>query len=278
MDLFSSNNDIEISTGRRRSRQAAHADYEGFVEKFKPKLTTDDCFTPPAVYESVSEWLRRNAPVGGRPIVRPFWPGGDYERFDYPPDCVVVDNPPFSIISGIARFYQRRRISFFLFAPHLTLFGAQGIDWTCLPIGAPVTYENGAVVNTSFISNLFGNLRIWGPSELRAAILAADKQATKTAIPKYEYPNNVITVGRVEKIIKRGIDVRIDGRSLRKIAALDAQRRSGKGIYGGGFLCSDAVADDLAAKDLAAKELATKREAIAWKLSEREMKIIETLE
>ena len=113
---------------------------------------------------------------------------------------------------------------------------------------------------------------------MRAAILAADKQATKTAIPKYEYPNNVITVGRVGKIIKRGIDVRIDGRSLRKIAALDAHRRCGKGIYGGGFLCSDAVADDLAAKDLAAKELATKREAIAWKLSEREMKIIETLE
>ncbi len=107
MDLFSSNNDIEISTGRRRSRQAAHADYEGFVEKFKSKLTTDDCFTPPAVYESVSEWLRRNAPVGGRPIVRPFWPGGDYERFDYPPDCVVVDNPPFSIISGIARFLPK---------------------------------------------------------------------------------------------------------------------------------------------------------------------------
>lgn len=22
-------------------------DYEAFVEKFKPKLTTDDCFTPP---------------------------------------------------------------------------------------------------------------------------------------------------------------------------------------------------------------------------------------
>ena len=164
------------------------------------------------------------------------------------------------------------------FAPFGPAASTQGIDWTWLPTGAPVTYENGAVVNTSFISNLFGNLRIWGPSELRAAILAADKQATKTAIPKYEYPNNVITVGRVGKIIKRGIDVRIDGRSLRKIAALDAQRRCGKGIYGGGFLCSDAVADDLAAKDLAAKELATKREAIAWKLSEREMKIIETLE
>ena len=27
-------------------------DYEAFVEKFKPKLTTDDCFTPTAVYDA----------------------------------------------------------------------------------------------------------------------------------------------------------------------------------------------------------------------------------
>ena len=31
-------------------------DYEGFVEKFKPKKTTDDCYTPPAVYEAVKKW------------------------------------------------------------------------------------------------------------------------------------------------------------------------------------------------------------------------------
>lgn len=51
-------------------------DYDGFVEKFKPKKTTDDV-----------------------PIVRPFYPGGDYENYDYPEGCVVVDNPPFSIFA-----------------------------------------------------------------------------------------------------------------------------------------------------------------------------------
>ena len=31
-------------------------DYDGFVEKFKPKKTTDDCYTPPDVYDCVSDW------------------------------------------------------------------------------------------------------------------------------------------------------------------------------------------------------------------------------
>ena len=30
--------------------------YNAFVEKFKPKKTTDDCYTPPAVYEIVADW------------------------------------------------------------------------------------------------------------------------------------------------------------------------------------------------------------------------------
>ena len=28
-------------------------DYDAFVEKFKPKKTTDDCYTPPLVYDAV---------------------------------------------------------------------------------------------------------------------------------------------------------------------------------------------------------------------------------
>ena len=33
--------------------------YEEFVEKFKPKLTTDDCYTPPLIYDTVqSQSLR----------------------------------------------------------------------------------------------------------------------------------------------------------------------------------------------------------------------------
>ena len=32
-------------------KQDKFEDYEGFVEKFKPKKTTDDCYTsPPTIY------------------------------------------------------------------------------------------------------------------------------------------------------------------------------------------------------------------------------------
>ena len=96
-------------------------DYEGFVEKFKPKKTTDDCYTPEGVYNAVVEYVRSITDMSDKEIVRPFYPGGDYENYDYPDNAVVVDNPPFSIISKIARFYLDRGIKFFLFAPHLTL-------------------------------------------------------------------------------------------------------------------------------------------------------------
>ena len=75
-------------------------DYDGFVEKFKPKKTTDDCYTPPAVYDAVLQYVREKYNIDDDvPIVRPFYPGGDYENYDYPEGCVVVDNPPFSIFA-----------------------------------------------------------------------------------------------------------------------------------------------------------------------------------
>ena len=50
--------------------------YEEFVEKFKPKKTTDDCYTPPAVYEAVKDWAVKEYDIEGKEIVRPFYPGG----------------------------------------------------------------------------------------------------------------------------------------------------------------------------------------------------------
>ena len=89
-------------------------DYDGFVEKFKPKKTTDDCYTPPAVYDAVLQYVRETYHIADDvPIVRPFYPGGDYENYDYPEGCVVVDNPPFSIFAKILDFYQAREIRFF---------------------------------------------------------------------------------------------------------------------------------------------------------------------
>ena len=78
--------------------------YEKFVDKFKPKLTTDDCYTPPKIYAAVRDWACAKYGIDPAKIVRPFYPGGDFEAFDYPDDCVVLDNPPFSILSKICGF------------------------------------------------------------------------------------------------------------------------------------------------------------------------------
>lgn len=90
----------------------AKQSYEEFVDKFKPKRTTDDCYTPPEIYDVVAEMVSERYGITREDMVRPFWPGGDYEAFDYPDGCCVVDNPPFSILSKIERFYIERGIPF----------------------------------------------------------------------------------------------------------------------------------------------------------------------
>lgn len=56
--------------------------YEEFVEKFKIKKTTDDCYTPPYIYDAVKSWAVNEYGLEGRPVVRPFYPGGDYENYE----------------------------------------------------------------------------------------------------------------------------------------------------------------------------------------------------
>lgn len=97
-------------------------EYEEFLSKFKPKKTTDDCYTPDAVYEAVKEFAVERYGLQGREIIRPFWPGADYKRAEYSDGSVVIDNPPFSILSEILVYYQQRRQPFFLFAPQLQIF------------------------------------------------------------------------------------------------------------------------------------------------------------
>ena len=128
-------------------------EYKAFVEKFKPKKTTDDCYTPPEVFDCVAEWASKRYGFPIHSIVRPFWPGGDYVTFDYPQGCVVLDNPPFSIISKICRFFQANGILFFLFCPGLLLsYLSKGV--TLVSANCGITYENGANVRTNFITNL----------------------------------------------------------------------------------------------------------------------------
>lgn len=136
----------------------AHGEnYESFVEKFKPKKTTDDCYTPPLVYDAVKSWVVSHYNLQGCEIVRPFYPDGDYQNYSYSENCIVIDNPPFSILAEIKTFYLEKNIKFFLFAPHLQLFSANYMGIQYVVTNATITYENGAKINTSFVTNLGGD-------------------------------------------------------------------------------------------------------------------------
>lgn len=187
--------------------------YEDFVEKFKPKKTTDDCYTPPLVYEAISDWVANEYNLDKSTFCRPFYPGGDYENYDYS-GKIVVDNPPFSLLAKILDFYTRNKIKCFLFAPTLTVFSNKRCcDYTVILCGIGITYENGAVVNTSFITNLDDpDLQIRAVPVLYEAVKLADDKtlsAIKKQLPKYSYPDSVITSAKLYPFAKYGIDIKI---------------------------------------------------------------------
>ena len=253
---------------------AKNETYEEFVNKFKPKKTTDDCMTPDAIYDAVKTWAVKEYRLEGRSIIRPFWPGADYQSRDYPDGCVVIDNPPFSILAKIKDFYLDHGIDFFLFAPHLTLFSR--CDAACkIVVGARVEYENGAKVPTSFVTNMDETLVRTAP-ELREAVMAAnvDGRGNKSN-DRYRYPDNVTSSALLGKVA--GVDFRVRREECMLISRLDSQKQDKKTIFGGGLLLSDAKAAELKATELKAAELKAETPATEWLLSEREREIIASL-
>lgn len=249
----------------RNTRQGLFEDYKGFTEKFKPKLTTDDCYTPTAVYDAVLRWVTERCGLQGRRIVRPFYPGGNFEVYPYEPGDVVVDNPPFSIISKIARFYADREIAYFLFAPHLTCFNIKAAP-TKVACYADIRYENGAEVKTSFISNLFPGVAVMTAPSLLQAINNVQARVVQT-LPKYCYPANVLTISMLDRLNKHGIEYQVIAAQCRHISRLESQRPAGKSIYGTGYLISDGKAAELKAA----------ADDIEWPLLRHELEIIDEL-
>lgn len=129
-------------------------EYEDLIERHSAKLTTDDCYTPPLVYEAVADYVAEKYGLDKRNFVRPFKPNGDYQNENYKSTDIVVDNPPFSIMAEILRFYNETGIKYFLFAPHLTMIGGCSGKCAAIVCGVTVVYDNGARIRTSFLTNL----------------------------------------------------------------------------------------------------------------------------
>ena len=246
-------------------KEMQEGSYDAFVEKFEPKRTTDDCYTPDNVYEVVADFAAKTYDLDRKHFRRVFWPGGDYQAEKYTPADIVVDNPPFSILAQIVQWYNDRAVKFFLFAPTLTLFSSSSSSCQ-IPCGVGITYANGASVNTSFLTNL-EDAQVHTYPELYKALEKANaynEKLTKKTLPKYVYPDEIITAAMVARWCKYGIEYVLSREDCERIGTLDAQRKAGKSIFGNGYILSERAAAERAAAE-------------RWILSAREKNIVARL-
>lgn len=259
----------------KAGNQEETKEYIEFVEKFKPKKTTDDCYTPDNIYDVVADYVAEYYHKDKSKFVRPFYPGGDYEKYNYPDDCVVVDNPPFSIVTKIAKFYNARKIDYFIFAPGLTCFS---IPAKIVCANFDIVYDNGANVNTSFVTNMDKYAVRSAPDLYKRLKKANDdnlKQDTKQLVNN-AYPDNVVMSSMFTQYSKHGVEFYLTEKECAKARKLDC----GKKLFGYGFLISEKAAERKAdaERKAAERKAAERKQRCQLSLSEREKAIIAQLE
>ena len=128
-----------------------------------------------------------------------------------------------------------------------------------------ITYENKAEVNTSFLTNLEPqDVQVRTVPELYQIVKRENDRNLKTEtkeLPKYVYPDEVLTAAATYRLCKYGVSITIRRADCLRIPAMDAQRKTGKSIFGSGYLLSTRAAAERAAAE-------------RWVLSTRERDMI----
>lgn len=245
-------------------------DYESFVKKFayKPR-TTDDCYTPQDVYEAVLRYVGTLVDMDGKCVLRPFYPGGDYENAEYPDNGIVIDNPPFSILAKIVKFYLANDVPFFLFGSGMTIMQFCKYGATAVIIGGDgVKFTNGAVVRINFTTNLKPDIMAMTAPELKDMIAACPSQNEKANLPKYAYPANVVSVSMMQTISSGGVKFEIPRNESQPISGLDLHPKGKGALFGDHLLVSQAQA----------QAQAQVQRTIHIALSEREQRIVDSFD
>ena len=246
-------------------------DYKSFIAKFQDKeKTTDDTYTPPDIYEAVLKYVRSIYPMEGKEVLRPFYPGGDYEHAEYPEDGVVIDNPPFSIFTKICKFYSERRIPFFIFGPGLTIFSCLKYC-SVVVVATTIEFSNGAKVRCNFATNLIGDTLVTISPELSKAIAACPSQNQKVNLPKFRYPQELLSVSDFQTMAKGNLPFSVNRNEAVIVSNLDNHPKRKSGLYGYHLLISESTSLKAAAVKAAAVN------AIPIELSERERAIVDNL-
>ena len=158
---------------------------------------------------------------------------------------------------------------------------------TLLIADVTIEYENGAKVNTDFITNLpeFQEYAIQTCPDLKKSIAFEQEKKrirVKSKLPLYKYPINVLTVSALSSLVRNGIEFGIPRKETLFIRDLEAMKKLKKGIYGGGLLISNNQAFQLEAykkeaERMEAERMEAEQERMEWLLSENELNIIECL-
>ena len=206
----------------------------------------------------------------GKEVLRPFYPGGDYEHAEYPEDGVVIDNPPFSIFTKICKFYSERRIPFFLFGPGLTIFSCLKYC-SVVVVATTIEFSNGAKVRCNFATNLIGDTLVTISPELSKAIAACPSQNQKVNLPKFRYPQELLSVSDFQTMAKGNLPFSVNRNEAVIVSNLDNHPKRKSGLYGDHLLISESTSLKAAAVKAAAVN------AIPIELSERERAIVDNL-
>ena len=146
-----------------------------------------------------------------------------------------------------------------------------------------IVYENGATVKTSFVTSFEPETAAETSPELTRLVNDTTeklRQEKSRTLPKYEYPDHIVTAAMMQKMARYGVHFRVRREECQHVRSLDAQRAMKKEIYGSGLLLSDQAA---ARKQNAEKQAAEKQAAgnagsvIRYGLSERERELVEEL-
>jgi hypothetical protein len=135
-----------------------------------------------------------------------------------------------------------------------------------------IIYDNGATVKTSFVTSYGGDTIAQTCPELSRRVNETVQRLareTKAQLPKYEYPDNIVTAAIMQRWAGYGVEFAVRRQDCTPIYSLDAQRGAKKEIYGGGLLLSERAAAERAAAERAA--------ATVWELSERERQMVRAL-
>ncbi len=204
---------------------------------------SDKHYTPKSVYDVVKDWAVNQYHLQGKNIVRPFWPGADYKTYDYQPNDVVIDNPPFSIQQQIVDWYLERKIPFFLFVDGKSLsLLARDRPVTYVIVNQKIRYDNsGMRVKTNFLTNLEPENMAHTVPTLDKAISKVDNPYKQKGIAKYVYPQNLLRFTELDRIAVNGYEYVVSRSKSKFVRGLDEQKPFHKEIFGGGVLVNDSI-------------------------------------